>query len=739
MAQLRAKQIKLSNQDDLLIGGASGNGTVLSKGTAGQVLKVLAGGQLGYEKVAAADTTFSDASFTATDVAAALIEAKALASTTAANLATEITDRTNADTALGGRIDDVVADLATEIADRTTAVSAVADDLADEVARATAAEQDLQAQLDALSGGGEGTSLQSLQDEVDAIEDAVGLTSTGAFDETKNAGSAHAGVAAATSVMDTIMAVDTALAAEEAARSAADNALDGRLDTVEADLATAQGDITTLQTDLADEISDRTAADTALQTELDALEVTVGSKADGTANLYANGNYIVQGSAGSAEIPAEGVEGEEGYVPAVPAVPAVAPDNHTVAIGKLDAALKAEEVTRGTAVSTLQAEVDATQAGAGLEVTGAYVAPTGTTYLGSATTLKGADVLLDAAVKANADAIAALSSGGVANLQTEVDAIEAAVGLNANGDLDAYANNGHYAAGATLKAAIEGLDAALTTAESDIATLDARVDALGAAFNYVGLLSGATAGGADAENAFDLSTLPAGGKDAGDYYKVGADGWFKVGEEGEAFFVKSQDGLVFNTTGGVDIIDNTNSKVLAGQNIAVTGSTDTGFTVALSGVVPVANGGTGVAALADLESADEAIVITGGEGAVIAGVSIDLDPSKINFSALGQVGTPADGMFLRWNGTSKQIEYVTAAQLGATVSVEEDYAPAAAANVSFTLDNTPTGDVAVYMNGVKLKKAGYTVSGQTVTLVDSANGYPYEAGDTLSVSYTKAA
>ena len=64
MAQLRAKQIKLANANDLLIGGTGGNGTVLAAGADKTVLKVVAGG-LQYAMQVAEDVTFADASFTA--------------------------------------------------------------------------------------------------------------------------------------------------------------------------------------------------------------------------------------------------------------------------------------------------------------------------------------------------------------------------------------------------------------------------------------------------------------------------------------------------------------------------------------------------------------------------------------------------------------------------------------------------------------------------------------------------
>lgn len=114
--------------------------------------------------------------------------------------------------------------------------------------------------------------------------------------------------------------------------------------------------------------------------------------------------------------------------------------------------------------------------------------------------------------------------------------------------------------------------------DAGIAAVEQQVAALGAAFNYVGTL----AGGVDEASAFDMDTLEVGTKDAGDYYKISTAGWFKVGAAGVPFYVNSKDGLLWNTAGAVDVIDNTNSEVqgTAGE-IAVTGSVDTGFTVAV--------------------------------------------------------------------------------------------------------------------------------------------------------------
>lgn len=110
--------------------------------------------------------------------------------------------------------------------------------------------------------------------------------------------------------------------------------------------------------------------------------------------------------------------------------------------------------------------------------------------------------------------------------------------------------------------------------------VDNALAALGNAFNYVGTVTG----GATSGEAFDLSTLTE--KDAGDYYKVTTAGWFKPTAAGTAFYANVNDGLVFNLSSGVDIIDNTQGSVSGTTNeIVVTGSADTGFTVSLAPAV----------------------------------------------------------------------------------------------------------------------------------------------------------
>jgi hypothetical protein len=58
----------------------------------------------------------------------------------------------------------------------------------------------------------------------------------------------------------------------------------------------------------------------------------------------------------------------------------------------------------------MQDELDATQTGAGLGTDGAYTAPVGSNYLGSAVSLKDADSKLDTQIKTVADSVSTFKS-----------------------------------------------------------------------------------------------------------------------------------------------------------------------------------------------------------------------------------------------------------------------------------------------------------------------------------------
>ena len=154
-----------------------------------------------------------------------------------------------------------------------------------------------------------------------------------------------------------------------------------------------------------------------------------------------------------------------------------------------------------------QAEVDRIEAGVGLGSTGLYVARSGTNYIDSASTIAAEIGLLDTQIKSNQDVSTALNvrlttaesevdtlqtestdyesrissleaGGSLGALQSELDASQASVGLNANGTLGTYANTNFYSASATIKEAIEGVDAQAKLNDDDITSQGNRITVL---------------------------------------------------------------------------------------------------------------------------------------------------------------------------------------------------------------------------------------------------------------------
>lgn len=142
---------------------------------------------------------------------------------------------------------------------------------------------------------------------------------------------------------------------------------------------------------------------------------------------------------------------------------------------KLDQAITDVDVS--AQLIPIQAEIDAIELGAGLETDGSYVADASTTYLKAASSLKDADKKLDAAVKANADAIAAIEIPDVSGFATqiEMDATQVGAGLAADGAYVAPVGSTYLGAATSLKAADSALDAAIKVNADGIADLVTEV------------------------------------------------------------------------------------------------------------------------------------------------------------------------------------------------------------------------------------------------------------------------
>lgn len=171
------------------------------------------------------------------------------------------------------------------------------------------------------------------------------------------------------------------------AAEAAIAGLDTRLDTAEAEIIALDGRLDTAEAD----ITALEAADVALDGRLDTVEADLAT---------VQANYIKK----DGSVAFTGSQSMGGNSLTNVATPVAGSDaaNKTY----VDGAVAAEEAARIAAVAAVQSELDATQAGAGLETSGSYVAPVGSNYLGSATSLKNADSLLDTQIKTVADNVA---------------------------------------------------------------------------------------------------------------------------------------------------------------------------------------------------------------------------------------------------------------------------------------------------------------------------------------------
>jgi hypothetical protein len=219
------------------------------------------------------------------------------------------------------------------------------------------------------------------------------------------------------------VATSAALSAEESARISADNTLQDNIDAEETARISAVNA----------EASARVSGDSALQIELNATQAGAGLGTDGAYSAPVGSNYL--GSATS-------LKGADSL---------------------LDTQLKTA-TDKGNA---LQAELDATQVGAGLGTGGAYTAPTSSNYLGGATSLKGADSLLDSELKSLADTVATLGGASVVSVNT-ITPVEGNVTLG-GADVDTAHSATHYTAvTADIDAHLTGIDSAIGAKASQV-------------------------------------------------------------------------------------------------------------------------------------------------------------------------------------------------------------------------------------------------------------------------------
>ena len=359
----------------------------------------------------AADNTETDARVAA-DAAEATARADADATETAARIAGDnaaqaaIAAETTARTlAIAGINETTTAAIAAESAIRVAAEETIATNAASQLATETAAR---------LAGDAAGTAADAtIQAELDAVESAVGLGSDGTFTAPQN--TTHLGEVA--NVVAGLVALDTAVVAEAAARAAADvtqaaalaaetqSRIDG--DTALAAQLQAYVDGQLGNNEVADqaEMAARIAADTAIKAELDLSQASIGLAADGSLVPFAGTTYIDTATTvvGASVLLDTAVKANADAIAAEVLARSTADSGFVTA-------LNAEAATRTAADVAQQQEIDNIEAGAGLETDGTYAASAGSNYLAAATSLKDADLKIDSALKAVSDIANTLST-----------------------------------------------------------------------------------------------------------------------------------------------------------------------------------------------------------------------------------------------------------------------------------------------------------------------------------------
>ena len=206
----------------------------------------------------------------------------------------------------------------------------------------------------------------------------------------------------------------------EAARQDGVNAAQNEMISQEANARTAADALNSQA--ISDENARAIAAEAVLTNDL-ANAVTAYAAADAklTSDLanavtdYQAADLVLQGN-----IDAEKTRAEAAEAALQANVANVASDiaNAVTAYGAADAAINANVANVANTVSALQAEVDATQAGAGLATDGSYVANATANFIADATSLKDADDKLDAAVKSLTEGLSNLSQDQIQSANT---------------------------------------------------------------------------------------------------------------------------------------------------------------------------------------------------------------------------------------------------------------------------------------------------------------------------------
>jgi hypothetical protein len=219
----------------------------------------------------------------------------------------------------------------------------------------------------------------------------------------------------------------------------------------------------------------------AFASEVNLIETSVGLQADGSFVAPVGTSYL-----GS-------ITTIKGGLTQLDTQLATTAGNLSTEITNRIADVNAEE-TRALAVeSALQTELNTTQTGAGLNANGSYTAPVGSNYLGSATSLKSADVHLDTQIKQVRDQVDAIllasdadkdSFAEIVALINSIDTqndtafatfatnVNQSMGSAINGVKDHYTSTNYVLANDTYNAAVNKIDAKLLDLQTQVDTIE---------------------------------------------------------------------------------------------------------------------------------------------------------------------------------------------------------------------------------------------------------------------------
>jgi hypothetical protein len=322
---------------------------------------------------------------------------------------------------------------------------------------------------------------------------------------------------------------------------------------------------------------------------------------------------------------------------------------------------------------------------------------------------------------------------------TEVDAIETAVGLNTDGTLVPFSGTTYLDAATSVASALVALDSAV----GDLSNLSA--------LHFAGTLAGTDT----------LPTTPT----QGDVYRiitVGASNFNSLG-----FDVNIGDFIAYAGSSTWVKFDNTDPAVNGTTaRISVSGDAFAGYTLDIDAAyvgqssittlgtittgtwngttIAQANGGTGITTVTVAGDANKALVV--GSTGVLEYAYISSLSDSAGAAAVTVVGTDTSAKLEATNATVGADSdltlttkgYVDDAIAAGGAEKKDDYFTVGAtpdANYAVTLTSTPVGSVSVFFNGLKLNTAEFTVTGTSVALVDSALGYAAEEGDVISATY----